>query len=163
MQEFRAISLIVINLLGTIIGYHSHMEHKYTLAAPAPMYSGTVTVLHCPEQISLDPIPLARIFAQKGEAEAEEMVCRALEDVAQRLDQLQDARADCAFHKIAKPARRIAAIATQIGLIEVALAAGHVAACAGSLDGVALGATMSRLERGFDSAVSQVWNFRDMG
>jgi hypothetical protein len=61
-----------------------------------------------------------------------------------------------------KPARRIGLIATQIGLTEVSTAAGHVVECLEQLDGIALEATLARLERGFDVAVSEIWNYRDL-
>lgn len=132
-----------------------------TSLASTPLSQGSVTVLHCPDKLALDPAPLAKIYAQMGEAEAEDMVCRALENIAQRLDRLQDARRANAFDQMENPARRVAVVAKQIGLTEVAQAGYFVADCARSMDGVALGATLARLERAFDTAVSQVWNFRD--
>ncbi|WP_342069001.1 hypothetical protein [Yoonia algicola] len=109
-----------------------------------------------------DPSPLVRLFAQRDTADAEEIVCRMLEDLAMRLDMLQRARAGQAFAKMQRPAVRIGVVADHIGLTEVSIAAGHVCACVGQKDWIALDATMARLERGFDMAVSEVWNFRDL-
>ncbi|PUB15472.1 hypothetical protein DFP92_10492 [Yoonia sediminilitoris] len=120
-----------------------------------------VVILRCPDQMHFDPAPLNRLFALKDAAEAEEVICRVLEDIALRLDMMQTDMAKSAFSKLVKPAARIAAVADQIGLTEVAIAAGHVSQCLEQRDGVALEATMARLERGFDVAVSEVWNFRD--
>jgi hypothetical protein len=61
-----------------------------------------------------------------------------------------------------KPARRVGLVAGRLGLVEVATAAGHVRICLKQADGAAIEATMARLERGFDLAVSEVWNFRDL-
>ena len=94
--------------------------------------------------------------------EAEEIVCRMLEDIAMRLDMLQGAKAEQTFSTMERPARRIAAIADQMGLTEVAVAGGHVLTCLAQRDGTGLDATMARLERGFDVAVSEVWEFRDL-
>lgn len=135
------------------------MKHDTCLLAPMPAVEPAVTVLNCPAALRLDPEPLMQIFADQGEVAAEETVCRALEDLARRINDLQSPRERCAFAEIGKPVRRIAAIASQIGLIEVAIAAEGVAKTAQQRDGVALEATMARLERGFDSAISQVWNF----
>lgn len=109
-----------------------------------------------------DPTPLVRLFAEADPFAAEEVICRMLEDMALRLDDLQGAMARNAFDKMRRPARRIELVAHNIGLIELSAAAAHVAKAAAQDDGVALDATMARLERGFDMAVSEVWRFRDM-
>ncbi|MEJ6396829.1 hypothetical protein [Yoonia sp. 208BN28-4] len=108
----------------------------------------------------LDPAPLITLFDDMSEPEAEAIVCRALEDIAQRLDKLQDSRASGQFGSVPKTAHRIAAIAGQIGLTSIMTAADHVANAANLQSGVALGATLARLERAFDAAVSEVWSFR---
>lgn len=120
-----------------------------------------IVVLRCPDQLQFDPAPINRLFAQKTTAEAEEVVCRVLEDIAMRLDMMQTELRQSSFAAMLKPARRISLIAEQIGLTEVATAADHVANCLQQRDGIALEATMARLERGFDVAVSEVWNFRE--
>ncbi|MFQ1699356.1 hypothetical protein ACJ5NV_02060 [Loktanella agnita] len=120
-----------------------------------------VVLLRCTDQLHFDPTPLCRLFAEKDSVEAEEQLCRILEDIAMRLDMLQQNMSRCTFDRMLKPARRIGTIADQIGLTEVAISAGHVVACLKQADGIALAATMARLERAFDVAVSEVWNFRD--
>jgi hypothetical protein len=89
------------------------------------------------------------------------MICRVLEDIAYRLDALQVAIRDHRFIEISTPANRVAQVATQIGLTDVSRAAVSVADAARQADGVALSATMARLERGFDIAVTEIWTFRD--
>lgn len=137
------------------------MEHNQTLLAAVPEPDQDVVVLRCHDQLHFDPAPLSRLFSEKDAAEAEEVVCRVLEDIAMRLDMLQRELVDCDFAKMLKPARRIGMVADQIGLTEVSVAANHVATCLKQGDGVALEATMARLERSFDVAVSEVWNFRE--
>lgn len=140
------------------------MEHNHTqfavLNAPARPRA-SVTQLRCREMMRLDPEPVDIIFAAKGEQEAEEMVCRALEDIAYKLDALQCANRAHALEAIARPARQIVTVGAQIGLTDVTEAAEHVAYNALQEDGVALSATLARLERAFDVAVTQVWRFRD--
>ncbi|MEL6682157.1 MAG: hypothetical protein AAFQ09_05870 [Pseudomonadota bacterium] len=119
-----------------------------------------VIVLRCPDSLYFDPTAVNALFAEKGVEEAEEVVCRVLEDIAMRLDNLQQGRSESRFDLMYKPARRIGIVADQIGLIEVSAAAGHVVTCLEQLDGVALEATMARLERAFDVAVSEIWNYR---
>ncbi len=60
----------------------------------------SVSVLHCRQTASLDPCPVDHIFAVKGQAEAEEMICRVLEDIAHRLYALQVAKATMHLTKL---------------------------------------------------------------
>ena len=129
---------------------------KASLPAPEP----DVVVLRCIDPLQFDPTALNELFAEKTVDDAEEVVCRVLEDIAMRLDALQQGRDGSQFDQMFKPARRIGLIAEQIGLIEVAAAAGHVVNCLQQADGIALEATLARLERGFDVAVSEIWNYR---
>ncbi|WP_296422667.1 hypothetical protein [Yoonia sp.] len=137
------------------------MEHITPFLAPVPEPDLDVIVLRCSDQSHFDPAPLNRLFAQKDTAEAEEVICRVLEDIAMRLDVLQRGLAHSDFAAMLKPARRIGLISDQIGLTEVMASANHVVTCLNQRDGVALEATVARLERSFDVAVSEVWNFRD--
>lgn len=139
------------------------MEYFAPLNRATPTSHNDVVVLRCPDLLLFDPVPLNRLFAEKDAAEAEDMVCRILEDIARRLDALQQGLEANDFATMLKPARRIGLIADQIGLTEVSVAAYHVVTCIFQGDGVALEATIARLERSFDVAVSEVWNFRDFG
>lgn len=121
-----------------------------------------VVFLSCAHQMHFDPAPLVRLFAEKDVQVAEDVVCRMLEDIALRLDMMQRGLAAHDFTRMQRPAQRIRIVADQIGLSEVAVAAAHVGVCLSQNDGVALEATMARLERGFDVAVTEVWSFRDL-
>ncbi|WP_133122562.1 hypothetical protein [Yoonia maricola] len=138
------------------------MKNVTPFPAPAKDAANDVVVLSCPHQMHFDPAPLSRLFAERDTHEAEEIVCRMLEDIAMRLDMLQRGLAENTFDTMERPARRIGAIADQMGLTEVAIAVGHVLTCLAQQDGIGLDATMARLERGFDVAVSEVWGFRDI-
>jgi len=108
----------------------------------------------------MDPAPLTAMFASHSDQDAEAMICRALEDIAMRLDRLQAARRAGALGEIPQPARRIAAIAKGLGLSEVTMVAESIANAAENGCGIALGAVTSRMERCFDAAVTHVWEFR---
>lgn len=137
------------------------MEHITPFPA-AVATADLVAVLRCPQQLHFDPVPLNRLFAEKDHHAAEDILCRMLEDIAMRLDMLQQGMAGYHFDVMQRPARRIELIADRIGLTEVAIAAGHVQTCIRNRDPVGLDATMARLERGFDVAVAEVWNFREL-
>ncbi len=140
------------------------MEHKLTqISALADMTrtAAAITVLQCHTSDYIDGEPIEHLIATKGQPEAEEIICRVLEDIAYRLDSLQVAKDGHAFPSIAKPARRITHVAAQVGLVDVSRIASHVADAADNEDGVGLNATMSRLERAFDAAVTDIWQFRE--
>lgn len=139
----------------------SLMKTMTPFPPPRSATSVDVVVLTCRHQIQFDPAPLMRLFAERNPAEAEDFLSHMLEEIALRLDLMQQGLAVCDFRQMRRPARRIGDIAMQIGLTEVAIAAVHVRCCLMQEDGVALEATMARLERAFDVAVSEIWNFRD--
>lgn len=130
-------------------------------AAPSPEFVDVI-VLNCPHQLHFDSDPMIQLFADKGVHEAEAIVCLMLEDMTLRLDMLQKGLSQKEFMLLERPARRVRTIADRIGMTEVAVSAGHVIQCLQQDDGVALEATMARLERGFDVAVSEIWNFREL-
>jgi len=133
-------------------------QNMLLLAEMAPV-ANSVTVLQFKGRLWIDPDPLTDIYASQGEDVAEETVCRTLADLANRLSEVQAIHARSAFPELPLPARRISAVAGQIGLTEVALAAAHLGNAATQGDGVAIEATMSRLERCFDIAMTEVWYF----
>ena len=140
------------------------MEHNHTqfaaMAAPVRAPS-RVTFLRCHQTVNLNPAPVQQILESRGEAQGEAMICRILEDIALRLDVLQSAQHAHVFDEIAKPVRRVRNVGAQIGVLDVVEAANHVATAAEQQDGVALSATLARLERAFDVAVSEIWRFCD--
>lgn len=138
------------------------MKHDLQFAPPLVEMTAPVQFLKQPCELQLDPTPLADIYANKGEVAASETVCRALEDMAERLNRLVLSHARAENSELVGPASRIAAIADQIGLVEVAKSARSVATTADHNDTIALDATLSRLERSFDTAINQVWSFHDL-
>lgn len=140
------------------------MEQNHTqfAASTAPIKpAAAVTFLLCKDLVTFDRDPICDILATKGVLTGEAIICRALEDIAMRLDTLQEAVCAHAFEDVEKPAKRIRQVAAQLGLTDVTGSAMHVANTAHQRDGVALSATMARLERAFDIAISEVWRFRD--
>lgn len=138
------------------------MEKLNSQSSSVEVAPANVVAIPCVDQLLFDPTPLLHLFADTDPHKAEDVICRMLEDIARQLDVLQEEKARHAFARLRRPARRIELVAGQIGLVEVATAAAHVINCARQCDGLALDATVARLERGFDVAVSEVWSFRDM-
>lgn len=138
------------------------MKHDIHLHVIPPLSNQRhVAALRYPVEAQIDPLPFQSLVGQRGSAESEEIVCRVLEDVALRLDLLQLALTDHTFPEIAKQARRIQQIALGIGLTDVQTIAMNAAVAAEQADGIAVHATIARLERSFDVAVTEIWNLRD--
>ena len=128
----------------------------------AEMPVSVLAVLRPGTGLQMDPAPLGDIYRNLGPEAAERAVCRTLEDVALRLSRLFDLKAANALCSIGEVARRTARVAEQIGLIEVARAARHVGVTADQGDGVALEATLARLERAYDMALAEIWDFQSL-
>ena len=109
------------------------------------------------EPVGLDPDRLGVLYAQLGNAGAVEVMCRAMDALAGRLAELDGLQARGDLRAIAKLAHSLIGIADQIGMAAVAHVAGDVTACARSGDAVALAATLSRLHRQADGALTALW------
>ena len=133
------------------------MTYQNPKPLPTTGTVSTVTVLRCRDQFDLDPAPVLAFAETHTCAQSEEMICRALEDIATRLDRLQAARVAGGFDQMCSPARRIGVIAGGLGLVDVGHAAHHVRIAAETGNVVAVAATLARLERCFDAGISGIW------
>ncbi len=125
--------------------------------------SASIAYLSLRDVMRIDPEPLAQLHAALGAQGAEDVVCRALEDISHRLRRLVEDHAQGAPDKVARGARSIAAVAAQIGLRDLSVVAGHVLDCNGRDDPAALGATLARLFRVGKRAVNEIGQVRFSG
>lgn len=114
------------------------------------------------ERVRLDQDRLADLYLQLGEAGAEDVVCRAMEELAVRL-----AHAARMYHQgqipdLRKSVRSMAAISEQIGMQTLARVARDVTACIDAGDANAVAATMARLMRIAERSLTAVWDMQDM-
>jgi hypothetical protein len=121
-----------------------------------------LTRLRPDEPVRLERARLAALYASAGEAQAEEIICRAMEELAQRLSALERAYAQGETAALARGARSLGAIAEQMGMTGLARVARDVALCAERRDGPALGAVLSRLVRISDRSLTAVWDTADL-
>jgi hypothetical protein len=114
------------------------------------------------EQIQLDQVRLGTLYAQLGESGAENVVCRAMEELAVRMAQCDALwRANNLVH-LRKNARSLIAIADQIGMHRLAKVAGDVTICIDTADAVAIAATLSRMLRTGECSLSAIWSMEDL-
>ena len=134
------------------------MEYRLPDLASRASEESLVPLLRPRDDLALDPGPLARLFGSRHEAAAEEVVCRAMEEISARLMQIEMFHAECRFAELARAARGLIGVADQIGLRGLALSASHVAVCSEGRDAVALGATLARLQRIADGSLAEIWD-----
>lgn len=116
-----------------------------------------VTLLKQDERVRLDPQRLDTLFDQLGETGAEDIVCRALEELAARLSHAERCYREGRIADMRKSSRSLIAIADQVGMSLLAGVAGDVTASIDAGDHVALAATFARLLRIGERSLCEIW------
>ena len=114
------------------------------------------------EMASVDPDRLAALYSELGEAGAEDVVCRAMEELALRLSHCDRLYRTAQWVQLRKSARSLIAIAEQIGMFTLARVAADVTQCIDAGDDVALTATLSRLIRTGERSLTAVWDMHNL-
>ncbi len=121
-----------------------------------------VTHIKPTEVVQVDQDRLSALYAQLGAAGAEDVVCRALEELALRLSHSEALYQQQEREALRKNTRSLIAIAEQIGMLALSRAAEVVTDCIDSGDDVALAATLSRLIRIGERSLMAVWDIQDI-
>ncbi|MHC9235706.1 hypothetical protein ACX9MO_08655 [Pseudooceanicola sp. 502str34] len=123
---------------------------------------GKVLCLSQREQVGVDPLRLDQLYGQLGESGAEEVICRAMEELALRLTRAERLFRQGDLAELRKGARGLAAIADQIGMTGLSLVAADVKTCIDAGDPVALSAVIARLMRMGEGSLTEVWDMQDL-
>ncbi len=121
-----------------------------------------VTLLTQRESVRVDTGRLEELYRHLGEAGAEDVVCRALEDLAARLADIERCYRSGEAADMRRYARSLATISEPIGLQSLARVAGDVIICIDYGDPVALAATLARLLRIGESSLTDIWDVAEM-
>ncbi|WP_311136180.1 MULTISPECIES: hypothetical protein [Pseudooceanicola] len=121
-----------------------------------------ILVMTRSEPVGLDPERLRQLYAQLGEAGADNVVCRAMEELALRFSHADRMLREGRREELRKAVRSLAAIADQVGMTLLSRVAGDVGACLGGGDDVALAATFARLLRVGESSLMAIWELQDI-
>ena len=113
-----------------------------------------VAVLHPRDTAFFDEDTLNALSRDLGPSVAENILCRALEDMAVRLVQIRSEYTDGDERALRKSVRSLMPIAEQVGLPGVSKIASDVLACIDRGDGVAIAATLCRLLRSAEMAIA---------
>lgn len=114
------------------------------------------------ETVRLDSDRLGELYAQLGEAGAEDVVCRAMEELAVRLSHSDRLFRQGKVEDLRKSTRSMVAIADQIGMHTVARVASDVTNCIDEGDNTALAATFARLLRISERSLTAIWDLQDL-
>tara|TARA_R110002072_G_scaffold68881_5_gene167292 strand:- start:5001 stop:5378 length:378 start_codon:yes stop_codon:yes gene_type:complete len=114
------------------------------------------------EQVCVDQERLGALYSQLGEAGAEDIVCRALEELALRMSHCDRLYREQNWPDLRKNTRSLIAIADQIGMQKLSQVAGDVTQCIDAGDANSLAATLSRLLRIGERSLTAVWDMQDV-
>ncbi|PRY20751.1 hypothetical protein CLV78_112125 [Aliiruegeria haliotis] len=114
------------------------------------------------EQVRLDSSKLQALYSQLGAAGAENVICRAMEELAVRLSDLAPLHRAGRHGELAKMSHSLVGIADQVGMATLAQVSSDVCDCASQQDPVAIAATLCRLERIGDKSLTAIWDMRDL-
>ena len=110
----------------------------------------------------LDRDRLNDLYVQLGQHAAEDVVCRALEEMAARLGYIDKRYHAADWVNLRKNARGLGAIADQLGITVLAKVARDVKTCVEVGDPVAVAATNARLMRVGASSLTEVWDMQEI-
>ena len=113
-----------------------------------------VSILHPHDTAHFDEDTLNELSRDLGPSVAENILCRALEDMALRFSQIRSEYADGNEPALRKSVRSLIPIAEQVGLPALCTIAQDVITCIDRGEGVALAATLCRLLRSGELAIA---------
>lgn len=125
------------------------------------MVTNILTVLQT-ENVRLDPDKLGELYSQLGEAGAEDVVCRAIEELAVRLTHCERLWRQDKMVELRKNARSLIAISEQIGMSAMAEIARDVTVAIDNEDAPAIAAILFRLLRVGERSLTAVWDQQDL-
>lgn len=123
--------------------------------------TAVVTALLLDEPARFNPGQLEQLCERIGEISAEAEVANALNRITIALDELHEVPRGWPDPALRPVIERVARDAHLIGMASLARVAGDVVQCIDTGDGVALAATLARLDRIGDRSVHAVWDFED--
>lgn len=121
-----------------------------------------VTQIQLAEHVQVDHDRLDALYSEMDPINAEDVVCRAMEELALRMSHCERLYRAGDLDELRKASRSLIAIADQIGMKVMAQVARDVADCAQTGDHVALAATVARLIRAGEGSLTAIWDLQDV-
>ena len=114
------------------------------------------------EPVSIDHDQLGTLYAQLGALGAEDVVRRAMEELALRLSHAEKQYRQNNRSDLRKGVRSLTKIAEQIGMNKLSRVAEDVSKAIDQCDDVAIAATLARLLRVGERSLAAIWDLQDM-
>lgn len=121
-----------------------------------------VTHIRLAEPVTVDPDQLNALYTDMDPVSAEDVVCRAMEELALRMAHCDRHYRKGEWDALRKSSKSLVAIAEQIGMHVLARVARDVATCVRAGDQVALAATVGRLMRTGEGSLTAIWDMQDI-
>ncbi|SHJ55017.1 hypothetical protein SAMN05444000_11024 [Shimia gijangensis] len=121
-----------------------------------------VSVLRLNERALLNRDRIVQLKRQLGEPTAQDVLCRAVEEIAARLEYVSVRFGLQELPEMRKSTRSLLAIADQVGLDTLTMVADDVLDCIDNGDLVALSATHDRLLRVGQNSLTEIWDMQDI-
>lgn len=114
------------------------------------------------EPVRVNTDRLSGLYTDLGEEAAEDIVCRAMEELALRLSHCDRLYRAEEMEDLRRSSRSLVAIAEQIGMAKLARVAKDVVNCIDATDKIALAATLTRLMRIGEGSLTAIWDLQDI-
>ena len=121
-----------------------------------------ITQLRLAEQVQVNYDRLDALYSEMDPMNAEDVVCRAMEELALRMSHCDRLFRAGDMDGLRKSSRSLIAIADQIGMDVMSRVARDVAMCAETRNHVALAATLARLMRTGEGSLTAIWDLQDI-
>lgn len=121
-----------------------------------------VSILRPSHRVHVNQDKLAALYVQLGDVAAENVICRAMEELAVRLSHCERLYRDEKLEELRKSVRTLRAIADQIGMDVLAKVSVDVVATIDDRDQTALAATLARLLRIGENSLTAIWDLQDL-
>ena len=109
----------------------------------------------------MDTAQIRTLYTDLGPNAAEDVICRAMEELAQRLCQVQEMALSGPREDMHKTLRSLSAIAQQIGMTSLSRVSYDVMNCIEFGDLVAEAATLARLARTGERSLTELWDINE--
>lgn len=114
------------------------------------------------EKVRVDQDKLGALYAELGDSAAEDVVCRAMEELALRLSHCSKLHGAGQWDELRKCARSLIAISEQIGMLVLARVANDVLDTLDTQDFTGAAATLARLLRIGEQSLTAIWDVQDI-
>ena len=113
------------------------------------------------EQVNIDRDQLEILYSSMGEANAEDAVSRAIEELAMRMSDCERLYKEARWAELRRNARSLVGIAEQVGVCTLSRVARDVINCIDIGESTALAATLSRMIRIGERSLSAIFLAQD--